>query len=181
MEPLQCVGMTRAATKTCGGLLSSHGRPGPRDLSSREGVDILPARRISPEDVRIDHRLDRAAGRGYIAALAFLALILWALPAAADVVVRGAALPPGSQEVGVDRYRSPSSYTDTLTWFSKRYKGSPRKTIINQPSIRAIHIVNDSGKGSWEGLNVYELDGETRIFVVPKDPPKPGGQESKAK
>jgi len=83
---------------------------------------------------------------------------------------RGAVLPPGSKQVGESRFQSPSSFADTLTFYGKTYRDSPRKTIVNQPGIRAIHIVND-GKGDWEGLNVYELDGETRIFVVPKDAP----------
>ena len=38
---------------------------------------------------------------------------------------------------------------------------------VNQPSIKAVHIANpEPKKGGWEGLNVYELKGETRVFVV---------------
>lgn len=102
---------------------------------------------------------------------------MWALPAFGNVVVKGAVLPNGSQQVGEDRYKSPSSYAGTLTWAGKQYKSNPRKPIVNQPGIRGVHIVNTSGKGEWEGLNIYELDGETRIYVVSKDPPKAGGQK----
>ena len=129
-------------------------------------------------------RLDKVWVRGYIAALVFSAGTLWSLPASAkDLVVKGAVLPGGCQQVGEDRYKSPSNYVDTMTWFTGprgQYRSNPRKTIVNQPGIRGVHIVNDSGKGEWEGLNIYELDGETRIYVVSKDPPK-GGQEAKGK
>lgn len=115
--------------------------------------------------------LDTLLGHRYKVRLFLTAALLsLAVPAVAReaTYVKGAALPAGVQQVGEDRYRSPSSYADTLAFYAKAYKGSPRKTIINQPGIRAVHIVND-GKGDWEGLNVYELDGETRIFIVPRD------------
>ena len=121
-------------------------------------------------------------GRGrYKAALFFLCTLLAAAPATAGgaFVVRGAVLPPGSQQVGEDRYKSPSSYADTLTFYSKQYKSNPRKTIVNQPGLRGIHLVND-GRGDWEGLNIYELEGETKIFVVARDPVKPDGAKQEA-
>jgi hypothetical protein len=86
--------------------------------------------------------------------------------AASTVLYKGAILPSGSHEVGEDRFRSPSGYSETLAFYAKQYKTNPRKQIINQPGIRAVHIVNESRSGEWEGLNVYELDGETRIYVV---------------
>jgi hypothetical protein len=115
--------------------------------------------------------VDRGIRSRYKAALFALGTLLLApLPAyAGNLVVRGAVLPPGSQQVGEDRYKSPSNYADTLTFYSKQYKGNPRKPIVNQPNIRGIHLVND-GRGDWEGLNIYELDGETKIYVVARDP-----------
>ena len=112
--------------------------------------------------------LDSPARCGYMTALVLAAGLVCAAPAraAGQLVVKGAVLPPGSQQVGEDRYKSPSNYKDTLTWLEKQYRSYPRKTIVNQPGIRGIHIVNESGRGDWEGLNVYELEGETRIFVV---------------
>ena len=114
-----------------------------------------------------DSRLDKVFDHSYIAALVFVVLALWAAPAVAGgtSAARGAQLPPGCTQVGEDRYRSPSKYDDVLKWFDKQYKTNPRKPIVNQPGIRAKHIVNDSRAGDWEGLNVYELEGETRIFV----------------
>jgi hypothetical protein len=116
----------------------------------------------------------------YKAALFFLGALLVAAPPAlaGNLVVRGAVLPPGSQQVGEDRYKSPSNYADTLTFYSKLYKGNPRKPIVNQPGIRGVHLVND-GKGDWDGLNIYELEGETKIFVVPRDPVKPDAAKEK--
>jgi hypothetical protein len=139
-----------------------------------------------PQCVRNGTRLDKAGARGYFAALVFGAWICWSSPALAkDLVVKGAQLPGGSQQVGEDRYRSPANWHDTLQWFLEgpraTYKGYPHSTIVNQPGIRGIHIVNNSGKGEWEGLNIYELDGETRIYIVSKDPPKAGGGDAKAK
>ena len=38
---------------------------------------------------------------------------------------------------------------------------------MNQPGIKAVHITNPEAKpGGWDGLNVYELRGETRVFVL---------------
>jgi hypothetical protein len=126
------------------------------------------------------HLLDRPATHRYKAALFLAVTVLFAsVPALAkELVVRGAILPAGSQQVGEERYRSPSNYADTLTYYSKIYRANPRKTIVNQPGIRAVHIVND-GKGEWDGLNIYELGGETRIFVVVRDAPKSGEKAGK--
>ena len=117
--------------------------------------------------------LDRLGQYRYMTALVFGVWLALAAPASAagQLLVKGAVLPPGSLQVGEDRYKSPSNYKDTLTWLEKQYRSNPRKTIVNQPGIRGIHIVND-GRGEWEGLNVYELEGETRIFVVPREPPE---------
>ena len=56
-------------------------------------------------------------------------------------------------------------------------------TFTGATSVTFGGSINNSGKGEWEGLNIYELDGETRIFVLTKDPPvaKQGGNEGKAK
>ncbi len=107
--------------------------------------------------------------RRYIAALFSTALLFGGAALAAPVTVKGAVLPGGSREVGENRFRSPMNYADTLTFYGKAYKSNPRKPIVNQPGLRGVHIVNDA-KGEWDGLNVYEHNGETRIFVVPRDP-----------
>jgi hypothetical protein len=80
----------------------------------------------------------------------------------------GAKLPENSRAVGEHRFRSPTDWTGTLKYYKTTYTGAnyPRKAIINQPNVRAIHIVNASGKGQWEGLNIYETNDEVRITVV---------------
>jgi hypothetical protein len=114
--------------------------------------------------------LDTQKSHGYkVRHFLTAAVLLTAFSAGAQagMVVRGAVLPAGSVQIAEDRYKSPRNYVDTLSFYSKVYRDKPRKTIVNQPGIRAVHIVND-GSGDWEGLNVYELDGETRIFIVPR-------------
>jgi hypothetical protein len=112
--------------------------------------------------------LDTQKSRRYKGAVFATLALLMATPASAQMTEKGAILPSGSRQVGENRYRSPSNYAGTLTFYGRQYKTNPRKTIVNQPGIRAVHLVND-GKGDWEGLNIYELGGETRIFIVLRD------------
>jgi hypothetical protein len=87
--------------------------------------------------------------------------------------VAGALLPDGARAVGEGRYRVDKSYEDTLRFFKSVYPPGryPRKPVANQPGIRAIHIENPEARpGTWEGLNVYELRGETRVFVLVAPP-----------
>jgi len=106
--------------------------------------------------------------------LTFLALALaTAAPAAralAEPTLHGAILPSGAREVGKDRFQSPSAYLDTVKFYSKIYSAEryPRTSIADLPDVRAVHIANP-GRGGWDGLNIYELNGSTRIFVLPRE------------
>jgi hypothetical protein len=73
--------------------------------------------------------------------------------------------------VGTDRFRSPTGYPDTLKFYLKAYSPErfPRTPIAALPGVRAMHIENPGGH-DWEGLNIYELNGETRIFVLTRAP-----------
>lgn len=96
--------------------------------------------------------------------------------AGGEFKVRGAWLPGGSARIAEDRYRAPSGWEETLKFYKNTYPPAkyPRRSIVNQPSIKAVHIVNGEG-GDWEGLNVYELQGgEVRLFVLAR-PAKQGG------
>ncbi|HUB08067.1 MAG TPA: hypothetical protein VMB50_13750 [Myxococcales bacterium] len=86
---------------------------------------------------------------------------------ASEKTVHGAILPGGSREVGEDRYRSPEAFEETLKFYAKTYSQEryPRRRIADLPGVRAIHLENP-GHGGWDGLNIYELNGETRIFVL---------------
>lgn len=79
----------------------------------------------------------------------------------------GVNLPDGARKVAENRYKSPSDFEYTMKHYKSAYPPQqyPRKDIVNQPGIKAVHIVNPSGKG-WEGLNIYETNDEVRIYVV---------------
>jgi hypothetical protein len=102
---------------------------------------------------------------------AALAVIFLALPALAGAEkVAGAVLPDEAVKVGENRYRIPKSYEETLKFFKSVYGPRyTRKPIADTPAVKAEHIENPDAKpGQWEGLNVYELKNETRVFVLVK-------------
>ena len=92
---------------------------------------------------------------------------LWMSVASAEVV-SGAQLPDGSQKVGENRYRAPRDFEATLEYYRAVYSTSnyPRRQIVNQPGVKAVHITNPSGK-NFAGLNIYEANDEVRIYIVP--------------
>jgi hypothetical protein len=107
---------------------------------------------------------------------------LFALPAFAESVL-GAQLPDEARKVAELRYRTSKDWDDTLKYFKNVYPKDkfPRRDIIAQPGIRAVHITNPGGKG-WEGINIYQANEEVRIFVVPteskgKKPSKKSGKK----
>lgn len=83
-------------------------------------------------------------------------------------VVGGVQLPDGSQRVGENRYRAPGDFEDTVKYYRAVYSvsGYPRKSIVNQPGVKAVHISNPSGR-NFAGLNIYEANDEVRIYIVP--------------
>ena len=85
-------------------------------------------------------------------------------------VLDGVQLPDKSSKVGERRYRVPQDWENTLKYFRTVYPTAtyPRRSIVNQPGVKAIHIANPSGKG-WAGLNVYEANDEVRVYVVPPE------------
>jgi hypothetical protein len=101
------------------------------------------------------------------------ALVLLASPAFAEQVL-GAQLPDQAKKVAELRYRTSQDWDDTMKYFRGVYPKEkyPRRDIINQPGVRAIHLANPNGKG-WEGLNIYQANDEVRIFVVPSESMKP--------
>lgn len=83
----------------------------------------------------------------------------------------GAPLPEYTRKVAEHRYRAPSDFEGTMKFYKTALPASqyPRKNIVNQPGVKALHIANTSGKGGWEGLNIYEANEEVRIYVVPAE------------
>ena len=102
---------------------------------------------------------------------ALLALLLLATPALAAETELGAMLPEGSRKVAEHRYKSSTDFEGTMKFYKNTYPASqyPRRAIVNQPGVKALHIPNTSGRGGWEGLNIYEANDEVRIYVVPAD------------
>jgi hypothetical protein len=97
------------------------------------------------------------------------AVVAFVAPVAAGADnVLGAPLPDSATKVAEYRYRSAESFDETIKTLKKIYdeKKFPRKSIINQPGIKALHISNPSGRG-YEGLNIYEANDEVRIYVIP--------------
>lgn len=94
-------------------------------------------------------------------------LALGAAAANAEMV-NGAQIPDGAQKVGENRYRAPQSFDETVTYYKSVYGvgAYPRRLIVNQPGVKAVHISNPSGK-NFEGLNIYEANEEVRIYIVP--------------
>ncbi len=107
---------------------------------------------------------------------AALAVALLALPgvARAEKKVAGAILPEEAEKIGENRYKVPKTYEEVLKFFRALYGPGKyvRRPIADTPTVKAVHIENPEAKpGQWEGLNVYELRNETRIFVLVKPAP----------
>ncbi len=113
---------------------------------------------------------------------AALVAFLFAAPAVASAErVAGALLPDDARRIETNRYRVDKNYEETLKFFRTVYPPAkyPRKSIVNQPGIKAVHIDNPGARpGSWDGLNVYELRGQTRVFVLVTPP---GEKEKKGR
>ena len=108
-----------------------------------------------------------------------LAATLWAFPCLAQKQELGAKLPEFASQVGKHRFRVSTSMEAVLKFYAAAYPPPTyaRIRIAAQPNVRAFHIQNPHPKkGGWAGMNVYETQGEIRIFVVPMEeirPPTP--------
>ena len=69
------------------------------------------------------------------------------------------------------RYESPRNFADTVKYYEralKRQGGARWYPIINSPKVKAKHAASRSKKTAWQGINIYEVDGHVRIFVIPR-------------
>jgi hypothetical protein len=93
-------------------------------------------------------------------------------------VFDGVQFPDRTTKVGERRYRVPQDWEATMKYFKTAYPSTqyPRRMIVNQPGVKAVHLANPEGHGGWVGLNIYEANDEVRVFIVPPDgvskPPK---------
>ncbi|MCC6807949.1 MAG: hypothetical protein IT381_11035 [Deltaproteobacteria bacterium] len=87
--------------------------------------------------------------------------------------VYGAPIVPNARKIEDARYVSPRNYDDTIEFYEKLYKGSGAirfRAIINAPSVKAVHLQNlKPTPGNWVGINIYEINNQTRLFVVRGD------------
>jgi hypothetical protein len=110
----------------------------------------------------------RRVSRYKPAVVASLLLLAPGLASALDIA--GATLPDDAKKVGENRYRLHRDFEETLKYYRTVYSARfTRRPIADQPGVKAVHIANPDAKpGQWEGLNVYELKGEVRVFVLVK-------------
>lgn len=102
------------------------------------------------------------------AALAVAALLALPALAAGDFKACGLILPGGAVRVGEDRYRLPDGFDASVKYYKGVYKPEKyrRRPIVNQPGIKAIHVDNPEPDAEWEGFNLYEYQGEVRLFIL---------------
>ena len=102
------------------------------------------------------------------ALVASLLLLAPGLASALDVA--GAILPDDARKVGENRYQLGRDWEAALKFYRTTYSARfTRRPIADQPGVKAVHIANPDAKpGQWEGLNVYELKGAVRVFVLLK-------------
>ena len=91
---------------------------------------------------------------------------------AAEVPV-DAPLPSGATPMeDPGRYRTLRTFEETLDFYRKLFNqtgGVRWRNIVNLPSIKAKHVECLAKKTHWEGINIYEKQGEVRIYVIPRD------------
>lgn len=77
------------------------------------------------------------------------------------------------QEPG--RYRSPYSYDETIDFYQRVFKntaGVRWRNVVNLPAVKAKHIDCMRKRTRWDGINIYEKQGEVRIYVLPREAPE---------
>jgi hypothetical protein len=102
----------------------------------------------------------------------------------AAVKVHGAVLDDTAKKVGENRFKSTENWEKTIRFFRTTYGGRAGivwSTIETPPKVRAIHIANTLPKRTWEGINVYEANGDVFIYVIKADPAGTPGPRRDAK
>lgn len=124
--------------------------------------------------------------RSFAFASAFAFALAAASPAhaAGEFKARGFTLPPGAVRVDDDRYRLPQNWEQGLRWYRSVYPPAkfPRRVLVNQSGVRAIHLVNPRHTEEWEGVNFYEVGkGEVRVFVLARPTSRPAANAPASK
>jgi len=98
-----------------------------------------------------------------------VAALLCAGRAEAANKVHGAMVDDTAKKVGESRYRSAEDWEKTIRFYRNAYGGKPGivwSTIETPPKVKAIHIANTAAKRTWEGINIYEVNGDIFIYVI---------------
>jgi hypothetical protein len=133
------------------------------------------ARAVAVDMVRGCRVRSRGTDRTMLATVLVLALGL----GATDSTLEAPPLPQGA--VALDepgRYRLSRSFDEVLDFYQRSFNqpGVVRwRNVVNLPGIRAKHLESLRKKSRWEGINIYEYKGETRLFVIPRDARKASG------
>ncbi|MFZ9887446.1 MAG: hypothetical protein ACO3JL_08075 [Myxococcota bacterium] len=88
----------------------------------------------------------------------------------------GVELLPWSKKLDDDRYQSPRDYGKTLEHFKKQFKGWKAVRFhaeVNLPAVKYVHIENSNPSAEWAGINVYEVEGKVRMYVLKRQPTAP--------
>lgn len=115
-----------------------------------------------------------------------LATTLLCLPAAAraenDPPQKAPLVPDAAPLAETGRYESKRTFDEVLEFYKRTFKstsGLRWHSVINQPGIKAKHIASLRKKTDWEGINIYEVGGRTRIYVIPREAPARTASKSK--
>jgi len=141
-------------------------------LGSDSAMDPVATRRYLPP---MASRIDSLWTAPYKSPLLWAAaLFLLASGTARSELIHGVQLPDGTQKVGENRYRAKEDFDAVVKYYRSVYPPAayPRKSIVNRPEVKAVHITNPSMK-NFEGLNIYVANDEVRIYVIPVVEPKP--------
>ncbi len=99
--------------------------------------------------------------------------------------VHGAFVLDESVKVEEGRYRSRKSWDKTLRFFRSVYRNKPGvvwRTVATPAKVKAIYLENTNFGQGWEGINIYEAQGKTFIYVVKSDTgPVPAKKSKKSK
>lgn len=105
----------------------------------------------------------------WVLASCALGLALCASTASASIKVHGATVDDESRKVGESRFKSTQDWEKTLRFYRSAYGGKPGyvwQTIETPPKVKAVHIENTHPKRQWEGINIYETNGEIFVYVI---------------
>jgi len=88
---------------------------------------------------------------------------------------KGVPLPEKMHSIGAGRFRTSRSYEEVARHFRRTYRGRSDARILRLPSVSGvygIHVQSMDDATPWEGVNVYELRGETRVTILARDSEK---------